>query len=364
QSKQSHTALHADVDVLAIVESAGKYCVHCLFVRDGRVLGSEAYYPKVKTQLDIQTVFSDFIGQRYSASEIVPSDIICNYELDDAQLLSDALSVLHNKRIKLSFNVRGQRAKWVSLCETNAYENLALRLAMRKDARNRLTALQQTLNLDALPQWMECFDISHHAGKETVASCVVFSQAGPDKKRYRQFNISDITPGDDYAAMRQVFTRRYQRLLKDENGLPDIVFVDGGKGQLSAANEVFNELNIQDVLLVSVSKGPTRKAGFELLHFVDGREVQLDMRSKALHLIQHMRDESHRFAVRAHTRAKKASQRSSLEGIAGVGPVRRKKLLQHFGGLQQVKAASIDELTAVDGINQKTAALIHAKLSD
>jgi len=249
------------------------------------------------------------------------------------------------------------------LANTNAEQSLGGHLANRNNLAQRFEALQAVLDLDEPPGRLECFDISHSSGEATVASCVVFDQNGPLKSDYRRFNIEGITPGDDYAAMAQALSRRYTRLKKGESKMPDILFIDGGKGQLSEAMKVMDELQISDVMLIGVAKGPTRKAGLESLVTPDGKEIEMSPDNPGLHLIQHIRDESHRFAITAHRQRRgKKRKESLLEGISGVGPGRRRALLRHFGGAGRVQSASVEELTKVDGISQTLADHIYATL--
>jgi excinuclease ABC subunit C len=243
----------------------------------------------------------------------------------------------------------------VVLARTNAEQALASRLASRQDVYRRFEALQDALELEALPQRLECFDISHTMGEATVASCVVFDRNGPLKSDYRRFNITGITPGDDYAAMQQALSRRYTRLKSGEGKLPDVLFIDGGRGQVAEALKVIEELQVEGVSVVGVAKGPSRKAGLERL-VVGGIEFTLRADSPALHLIQQIRDEAHRFAITGHRqqRARKRS-RSPLEAVEGVGPKRRRELLRHFGGLQGIARAGVEDLARVPGISRALA---------
>jgi len=263
----------------------------------------------------------------------------------------------------ISDNVRSHRKRWVDLAVTNAEQSLGSHMASRNNLQQRFQSLQEALSLEEMPGRLECFDISHTSGEATVASCVVFDQNGPLKSDYRRFNIDGITPGDDYAAMSQALSRRYTRIKKGEGLLPDILFIDGGKGQLSEAEKIFEELQIKGVTLVGIAKGPTRKAGLESLVLSGGPELNLAQDNPGLHLIQHIRDESHRFAITAHrTRRGKKRTESVLEGIDGVGPKRRRSLLRHFGGSAQVASAGLEELAKVEGISRILAEHIYATL--
>ena len=353
-----------DVDIVAAAVKAGMACVHLLYVRGGRILGSKSYYPSYRLDDSEEELVSAFIAQFYlakPASEI-PSVIVTGRELNDAEPLEEALSERASKAVSISSKVRSSRAQWLKLAETAAQQNLNNHLAGKQKIQQRFEDLQRELSLAEMPQRLECFDISHSSGEKTVASCVVFDSNGPVKSDYRRFNIEDITPGDDYAAMAQALFRRYKRIKSGEGKMPDILLIDGGKGQVAQAEHVIEELALQGVLLIGVAKGSSRKPGMETL-IVEGREMALAGDSGALHLIQHIRDEAHRFAVTGHKQRRDKSRRTSvLEGINGVGAKRRKELLRHFGGLQGVMRASVNELRKVPGINEKLAQHIYASL--
>ncbi|VAW72963.1 Excinuclease ABC subunit C [hydrothermal vent metagenome] len=276
-------------------------------------------------------------------------------------MLMDALSEKAEHKVVLSSRVRGERARWLQMGVENARQALAARLGSQAGMQRRLHLLQQMLELDEAPRRIECFDISHSQGEGTVASCVVFDPEGPRKSDYRRFNISDITPGDDYAAMEQALLRRYTRLKKEDAVLPELLLIDGGKGQVSSAQKVMEELQISEILLVGVSKGPERRAGMEILHIPSQqRELDLPPDSPALHLVQQIRDEAHRFAITGHRqRRAKARNVSPLEGIPGVGPRRRQQLLKHFGGMQEVARAGVEDLGKVAGISHDLAQKIY-----
>lgn len=354
-----------DMDIVAAVIRAGQACVQLLYVRSGRILGSRSYYPKLQLEESEGEVLEAFIAQYYLAgNRDMPRELVVNRPLPDADSLAGALSEATGQKLSISLNVRAARAKWLSLAETAAEQNLGTRLATQANTRERYEALQQALALDELPQRLECFDISHSHGEATVASCVVFDGNGPLKSDYRQFNIEGITGGDDYAAMAQALSRRYKRVAAGEYPVPDILLIDGGKGQLAAAKEVLAELSLPEMLLLGVAKGSDRKAGLEVLIRGDnGEELRLPGNSPALHLIQHIRDESHRFAITAHkNRRDKKRRQSTLDSIPGVGAKRRKELLRQFGGLQGIQAASIEDLRRVPGISAKLAQTIYENL--
>lgn len=366
QEQQYVVGDQGDIDVLAAVVNPGGVCVLVMFIRGGRLLGNKTYFPKTRLDEDQTAVLEAFLPQFYfsgAGGREIPAEIIVSAQMENKSVLAEALSEKAGRRISLSDRVRSRRKRWVDLAVTNAEQSLGSHLANRNNLQQRFKTLQQALDLDETPNRLECFDISHSAGEATVASCVVFDQNGPLKSDYRRFNIDGITPGDDYAAMSQALTRRYTRLKKGEGQLPDVLFIDGGKGQLSQAEQVMEELQVESVLLVGVAKGPTRKAGLESLIISDRPELDLPPDSPALHLIQHIRDESHRFAITAHRnrRGKKRTE-SVLEGIDGVGPKRRRALLRHFGGASQVQSASVEELAKVEGISRVLADHIYATL--
>ncbi|RVU29413.1 excinuclease ABC subunit UvrC [Neptunomonas marina] len=365
QEQQYVTGGQGDADVIGCAVMPGGVCVHVLFVRGGRVVGSKAVHPRVSIEDTAETILSAFIAQWYigSAREI-PAAIIVTHELDDNACIEEALQQQRGKRVNLTHRVKGERSGWQKLAQTNAEQHLASHLASKKNIYQRYLAMQEVFSLDAVPKRLECFDISHSSGEATVASCVVFDRDGPLKKDYRRFNIEDITPGDDYAAMHQALMRRYTRIKKGEGVLPDILLIDGGKGQVSQAIDVLRELQINDVQIIGVAKGSTRKAGFETLVMAEtGDEVTLASDSPALHLIQHVRDEAHRFAIAGHrARRGKARKQSRLEGIPGVGPKRRRELLKHFGGVPAVESASVEEIAKVTSISRTLAEEIYAAL--
>ncbi|WP_394165246.1 excinuclease ABC subunit UvrC [Neptunomonas phycophila] len=354
-----------DADVIACAILPGGVCVHVLYVRGGRIVGSKAVHPKVSIEDSPEQVLSAFIAQWYlgSAREL-PDVIICSHDLDDKACLEEALTEHRGKKVSVNYRVKGERAGWQKLALTNAEQQLSSHLASKQTMYQRFVQLQEAFNLDAIPKRLECFDISHSSGEATVASCVVFDHNGPLKKDYRHFNIEGITGGDDYAAMHQALTRRYTRIKKGEGALPDILFIDGGKGQVTQAVDVLRELQINEVQIIGVAKGATRKAGFETLIVAEtGQEVTLASDSSALHLVQHIRDEAHRFAITGHrARRGKARNQSRLEGIPGVGPKRRRELLKHFGGIQAIERASVAEIAKVSTISSALAEEIYGAL--
>ncbi|MCB1616740.1 MAG: excinuclease ABC subunit UvrC [Pseudomonadales bacterium] len=364
QEQQHIEGEKGEMDIMAVAIEGGKACVHVLFVRQGRVLGSRSYFPELQLETSEKEVLSAFIPQFYLSQHQreIPAEIILSHDLEDElSLLQSVLAAQASRKVSLSSRVRSHRQQWCLLARNTAAQNLKNHLANKQNIRQRLDALQQALDLNETPQRIECFDISHSSGEATVASCVVFDSEGPVKSDYRRFNIEGVTAGDDYAAMAQALERRYTRLQQGQGKLPDILLIDGGKGQLAMAEKVLLELQIESVLVVGVAKGTTRKAGFETLIRSDSHhQFTLSSGSAALHLIQQIRDEAHRFAISGHKMRRDKKRRvSTLEAIPGVGPARRRQLLRYFGGQQEIARASIKELCRVEGVSQKLAQEIY-----
>jgi excinuclease ABC subunit C len=367
QERQYVEGEKGDVDVLALVEAAGVVCIHLMLFRQGRLLGSRNHFPKFVLEATAAEQLHAFIGQYYLGTGqqfSLPRELVCNVEPTDSDALAAVLSQLAGRQISISARVKSHRQKWLELAATNAAQGVQDKLTSKQHVENRFRALAEALQLSTVPQRMECFDISHSSGEATVASCVVFDQNGPLKSDYRRFNIEGITGGDDYAAMKQALTRRFTRLLKGEGKMPDLLLIDGGLGQLSQAEQVLAELQVNDVLLMGIAKGISRRAGQETLILGGSHlELALPVESPALHLLQHIRDEAHRFAITAHReRRGKARLRSGLESIPGIGPKKRKELLQHFGGQQEVRRASIEDLQRVQGVSRQLAETIYEHL--
>ncbi|MBG5916996.1 excinuclease ABC subunit UvrC [Providencia stuartii] len=360
-----------DLDVIGVAFEAGLACIHVLFIRQGKVLGSRSYYPKIPADTLLEEVVQTFLGQFYlqgSENRTLPGEILLDFALPEKTLLADSLSHIAGRKIQIQIQTqpRGARARYLKLARTNASTALLTKLAQQSTIHQRMSSLAKTVGLDSIAR-MECFDISHTMGEQTVASCVVFDKNGPVKSEYRRYNITGITPGDDYAAMHQVLTRRYGKHI-DESKVPDIIFIDGGKGQLGQAKDVFNSLDVDwdknRPLLIGVAKGSDRKAGLETLFFKpEGEGVALPPDSPALHVIQHIRDESHNHAITGHRqRRAKVKNTSALESIEGVGPKRRQMLLKYMGGLQPLKNASIEEIAKVPSISYALAEKIYNAL--
>ncbi|MEQ5969735.1 excinuclease ABC subunit C [Serratia liquefaciens] len=358
-----------DLDVIGVAFDAGMACLHVLFIRQGKVLGSRSYFPKVPGGTDMSEVVQTFVGQFYlqgSQMRTLPAEILLDFTLPEKDLLAESLSELAGRKIQIQSKPRGDRARYLKLARTNAATALTTKLSQQSTIHQRLAELAKVLNLAEINR-MECFDISHTMGEQTVASCVVFDSNGPLRSEYRRYNITGITPGDDYAAMAQVLKRRYGKAL-EEKKIPDVIFIDGGKGQLGMAIDVFNSLNVtwdkNKPLLIGIAKGADRKAGLETLFFVpEGEGIALPSDSPALHVIQHIRDDSHNHAITGHRqRRAKVRNTSALELIDGVGPKRRQVLLKYMGGLQPLLNASVEEIAKVPGISQALAEKIYNAL--
>ncbi len=354
---------NASLDVIAYVKEAECAVVEVITIRDGRVLGARAYFPKVPENTEAPEVMEGFIQQYYDLHRLPPSHIIMNIALEEESQtwLTNGFSELAHRKVVFQTHVRGQRARWLDLAERNAKQAIEIKLAGSSSIAHRLLDLSELLGLEWIKR-IECFDISHSFGEKTVASDVVFTQEGFTKKFYRRFNIEGITKGDDYAAMRQALTRRFQKI--EENPLPDILLIDGGRNQLQVAIDVMDELQIYSVVLIGVAKGEGRKVGLETL-WKAGSDVPIEIESTsaAFHLITQIRDEAHRFAIEGHRNQRdKLRRRSILENVAGIGPQRRAKLLTHFGGLESLKKASIEDIAKVPGIHEKLAKVIYDAL--
>lgn len=357
QAQQAVFKVKGEADILAIAYQAGVTCVQIMYVRNGRMLGGKSYFPDMLGD-DLGQMLSDFMANFYfQVADEVPNELIVNIALPDCKELEEALAQQFGKKVQIKSSVRETRAEWLELAEMNVQHAIKGQLSNHLELNERFHQLEQVIGRPV--DRIECFDISHTMGEAPIASCVVFDQGGARKRDYRQFAIQDITGGDDYAAMRQALTRRYKKAI-----LPDLLLIDGGKGQLHMAMDVMQELGL-DAFMVGVSKGEGRKPGLETLHFTDGTKIQLPEDNKALHLIQQVRDEAHRFAITKH-RAKRDKRRSTsvLEAIPGLGPKRRRDLLTHFGGIQGVLKASEKELTLVPGFGEMMARTIYKILHE
>jgi len=366
QEKQYIDSEGGDQDIIATALQNGIACVQIFSIRGGRNLGNKTFFPQNVKNAEPAEILSTFLAQYYlgdaqSHGREIPSDIILSHEIENKELMEQVLKEQSDRTIKLQAKPRGRRARWLEMAEQNVKQALQSRLNSHATVLQRYEALQNALQLDELPNRMECFDISHTMGEATVASCVVFDDKGPLKADYRRFNIENITPGDDYAAMKQALMRRYKRLKEGEAKMPDILFIDGGKGQVSQAEQVLEELQINDVLLIGITKGEGRNPDLDTLYLsASKRKIILPADSPALHLTQQIRDEAHRFAISGHrNRRAKKRKTSVLEGIAGLGPKRRQQLLKQFGGLQEVTRAGIEDIARVPGISKQLAKKIY-----
>lgn len=367
QAKQYISGEAGDMDLLGAAQKLGHIAFSILFVRGGLVIGQRAFFPQTPSDTDIPTALSEFIPQYYLSplrGNTIVERIILSASLPDREWIQDALQEKFGTKVLITDRKTERYRRLLEMAKTNAEYALAQHLTEKKSFALKFEALQAVLEMPNPIMRMECFDISHTMGEATVASCVVFGVEGPLKNEYRRFNITDITPGDDYAAMHQVLLRRYTRLKEANKELPDLIVIDGGKGQLNHAAAVLEELQVSGVTLLGIAKGPGRKAGLEHLYLL-GKEhpIQLEPDDIAFHLLQHIRDEAHRFAITAH-RAKRGKKRitSPLEEIEGIGPKKRRALLQHFGGLQELMNASIADLVTVEGINEELAKRIYEAL--
>ncbi|MDE2261293.1 MAG: excinuclease ABC subunit UvrC [Gammaproteobacteria bacterium] len=351
-----------DVDVFAIVGEPGEYAISAMLVRGGRNLGTSSYFPRA-VLAEPEEALSSFVMQYYAAQE-PPPEVLVGQKLEDTESLGQALSARAGHAVHVRSPSRGLGARWAELTRENAAQALRMRLAQKQGLEEMLAALAAELELPEPPQRIECFDISHTGGEGTVASCVVFGPEGALKKEYRRFNITGVTPGDDYGALRQALERRYTRVREGEIPPPDLLLIDGGLGQIAAVHEVLAELGFGDVTLVGVAKGPDRRAGQERL-FVYGAAAPRvpQAHSPASRLIQRIRDEAHRFAITGHRRKRaRRYNESVLEAVPGLGPAKRRALLTHFGGLQGVMRAGVADLTEVAGIGAALARTLYDHL--
>ncbi|EOE4686233.1 excinuclease ABC subunit UvrC [Vibrio vulnificus] len=357
-----------DMDVLGFAQENGIACIHILMIRQGKVLGSRSHFPKIPQNTNAQEVFDSFLTQYYlshNEARTIPSRIILNQELAaDVEAIQLALSDVAGRKVQFHTSPSGSRGRYLKLSNTNALTAMTTKINHKMTINQRFKGLRDVLAMDSIAR-MECFDISHTMGESTIASCVVFNSEGPVKQEYRRYNITGITGGDDYAAMGQALERRYAKQL-DVEKIPDVIFIDGGKGQLNRAHEIIAQYWgdwPKRPVMIGIAKGVTRKPGLETLITVDGDEFHLPSDDPALHLIQHIRDESHNHAIAGH-RAKRGKTRktSALEGIEGVGPKRRQALLKYTGGLQELKRASVEEIAKVPGISHSLAEIIYQAL--
>jgi excinuclease ABC subunit C len=361
QQRQHVEGERGDLDVIACATQGGQACVQVLVFREGRLLGNRAFFPRLPEHEEAGAVLGAFLAQYY-LDKAIPIELLVSHEPVEAALLIQALQERSGQRVAFNVRAQGERARWLAMAQHNADQALAARLSSQAGIRQRLAALRAVLAMDRELTRLECFDISHTQGEATVASCVVFGIEGPLKSDYRRYHIEGVAPGDDYAALHQALTRRYTRLREEQGSLPDILFIDGGKGQLAQAQEVLATLDITGVTLIGIAKGPERKPGLETLYLLkDNRPSILSVDSAALHLALQIRDEAHRFAITGHRqRRAKARTVSALDEIPGIGSKRRQALLRQFGGLKQLAQAGVEDLAQVNGVSAELAQRIYA----
>jgi excinuclease ABC subunit C len=368
QAEQYMTKREGNTDVIVLLLHQSIACIELLTIRQGQLLGSRSYFPKIAAYDEMDTILMAFIGQHYLARDahLIPKDIIINTLLPEQKLLEETLSKQAQFQVRLRHRVRGERLQWLNMANRNAQAAMTQRLQSAVTLAQRFAALQEDLGLTYQPMRIECFDVSHTQGEATIASCVVFDENGAQKSDYRRFNITGHTPGDDYAALSQVLMRRYTRVKTSEGILPDMIIIDGGKGQLNVAKQALEEMQLTDIILLSMGKGPERKSGTEIIWQSTSEGAKMcEISTVGRHFLEAIRDEAHRFAITAH-RKKRAQigTSSKLEQIAGLGAVRRRALLRHFGGLQEVMGASVEMLAKVPGISQALAARIYESLHE
>ena len=390
QAQQVISGDGSDADVMAAALDGAYACVHVICIRGGRVIGSRNFFPKDKLSENAAEMLEAFVAQYYLRDStdlvpgLIPAEIIINPALADSASLQEVLTAAAGRNVRILSRVRSHRSRWLEMAKANAEQALQSHVNNRQTMFQRFELLQEALGLDAIPQRIECFDISHTMGESTVGACVVFDHSGALKSDYRRYNIAGIQAGDDYAAMDQALTRRYAKLsdqlqaagnsdaTEDIHGellaskVPDILLIDGGKGQLAQAQEVLKKCQLQNVMLIGIAKGISRRAGQETLFLATDegfQEIVIDTHSPALHLLQQIRDEAHRFAITGHrARRAKTRQQSPLEKIPGLGPARRRELLKYFGGQQEIQRASEADLARAPGISKKLAAVIYEAL--
>jgi excinuclease ABC subunit C len=359
-----------NVDILGVAYSGRFACVHVLSIRDGRMLGSRQYFPvaELNMYLDIEMILQSFLLQYYAnlpRGNLFPAEILVPARMTDAATIADGLKEYHHRAVKIAHAVRGDRAKWLEMAKESAAEGLKSRLSADAQLEQQMLELGRALDLSSNLKRIECFDVSHTRGEGTIASCVVFDQSGPLKSAYRRFKIKTAGPSDDYAAMEEALKRHFVKVQQTHGEFPDLLLIDGGKGQLARAEKVCHELALNGVKILGIAKGPSRKPGLEKLFLAPhAQEIILKPDSNALHLLQRVRDEAHRFAITGHRSIRgKRQLHSVLEDIPGIGAQRRRELLRKFGGLQEVLCATVEELAAVPGISMVLAQRIHEALN-
>lgn len=368
QIEQNIEGSDGDLDVIASAVKNGVACVQVFFIRHGRVLGNKAFYPTNASEIAPKEVLQAFLPQFYlggSSDKDVPKTIVISHDIEEGDWLQNSFTEHFGFRVRIQSNVRTEKAKWLTMAQDNAMVSVEQKLARKADQTTRMESLSSLLGFLQSIQRLECFDVSHLSGESTVASCVVFDATGPRKSDYRKFNIKNAAPGDDYGAMHEALKRRYTRLVKEDRPMPEVLVVDGGKGQVTQAEDVLKSLEIKNVLVVGIAKGPSRKPGLETLVMTDRSKVKrLDTDSPALQLLQYIRDEAHRFAIEAHRLARsKQRKKSPLESVDGIGAKKRHQLIQYFGGIHGINRAGVSDLCKVPGISRSLAQRIYDALN-
>ncbi len=365
QEDQYVDTAHGDVDAFGVALNEHRTCVEGMFIRDGRLLGHRTWYPKNELGLEGPQLLSEFLAQYYlgGSNREVPRTVLTLVDLPDQKVLESALREKAGKSVEVTAQVRASRARWLSLVQENAELSLLSDVRKHENDVERMKALQQMLGLEEPPSRIECMDVSHSSGEETIASCVVFGESGPLKSDYRRYKIDGVVAGDDYAALGQAIERRYKRIQAGEGAVPSVLIIDGGRGQINKVRESLLRLNVENPRIIGISKGPGRKPGLETIWDVDSGELDVDSTSPGMHLIQHIRDEAHRFAIEGHrARRQRSRRKSQLDDVAGIGAKRKRQLLTHFGSITSIQAASTEELCKVPGISRKLADQIYGAL--
>ncbi len=363
QAQQFVSGRQTDIDFIALAQERSQACVQLVSIRGGRNLGQRSYFPSQAEGYEAAEIMEAFMGQYYQDRQ-PPAHLVISHDLAHKKLLEEVFSTQAGRRVSIQSHPRGDRRQMLVSAVRNSRQALQMRLASKANMNVQFEALQTILGLEEVPGSLECFDISHTSGNQTVGSCVVFDSNGPVKSRYRRYNLKGITPGDDYAAMHQVLTRRYGRTQAEDGVFPDLLIIDGGKGQLKQAEQVLAEYGLAGIPMIGIAKGRSRRAGHEeWILAAPTRSLRPGPESPASHLVQQIRDEAHRFAITGHRgRRQKAATKSTLEKIPGIGPRRRRALLNHFGGLQGVNKAGVEELSSVPGISRILAEEIYRAL--
>lgn len=366
QEEQNVDTSSGNVDTFGIASNESNVCVHGMFIRDGRLLGHRTWYHKNELGSNDPSLMAQFLGQYYfgGVDRDIPRTVLTLVETEDQQTLSTALSEKAGRAVEVTAQVRSTRARWQSMVQENAELSLAAHARAQENNLDRMMDLQRSLSLEEVPRRLECFDISHSSGEATMASCVVFEANGPLKSDYRRYRIQDVESGDDYASLSQAVERRYRRIQSGEGKHPDILIIDGGRGQINKVQASLSNLMVDGVRIIGISKGPGRRPGLETIWDCELGALDIEPTSGAMHLLQHIRDEAHRFAVEGHrARRQKTRRRSVLDDIPGIGAKRKRSLLAHFGSATAIRSASIDEMAKVPGISRKLASQLHGTLN-